>query len=620
MRKWRLWSLLLLAFLTLPGVSPEGLTAETGKDAKSAEMNDRQFYTIAEEYLDETLRINPAQATLAGYHKYDGEMEDLRPEGIRAAVKSYENFRKRFAEVDPGGLSVSARIDHGLLTNDVEWNLFQARELRPHENDPSLYNDIIGFGSLFLTILDEGSPHWPARLESLRFRMEKIPAFLEQAKRNLKNPSPVLTEFIIEQNPGNVGFFEADLPPLFARAPAIHDWLAEANAKAVRALKDYQAWLETDLRPRSRGDWRLGKDLWTKKLRYTLQSDMAPTEILERASERLREQRQRMLEVARPLHARMFPAHEHGETGDDLLNAVVGEVIAEVSKRHSRPETLFDDTRRWVEKIKGFIRQKDLIALPPETDNFVIEPTPGFLNGLAVAFFMPPPAFEPDLKKSFWISSVPSTGDPEKDRERQESYLREYNDYGLQSLSIHEAFPGHYVQLHHALNSPYATIYKKVFASGTFAEGWAVLAEEQMFQNGYGEDDPANLLIHLKINLRTPMNAILDARMHTEAMSDEETDRFALDLMRKMGFQEEAEARGKLRRAKVTSTQLSTYFVGYLELRRIYDEHRERLGGRFDLKAFNAKVLSYGTIPPRAVRTLLREEMGEKRAAAAPGG
>src|SRR5262249_28479150 len=152
------------------------------------------------------------------------------------------------------------------------------------------------------------------------------------------------------------------------------------------------------------------------------------------------------------------------------------------------------------------------------------------------------------------------------DRALEESYLREYNDYALQGLTIHEAFPGHYVQYWHALRSPIATVYKKLFSSGTFAEGWAVLAERLMFESGYAESEPENFLIHLKQALRVPLNAILDARLHTTEMSDDEADRFALDLLQTMGFQEEAEARGKLRRAKVSSTQLSTYFVGYIEL------------------------------------------------------
>ena len=201
--------------------------------------------------------------------------------------------------------------------------------------------------------------------------------------------------------------------------------------------------------------------------------------------------------------------------------------------------------------------------------------------------------------------SILKTGDPTVDARRVESYLREYNDYGLQNLSIHEAFPGHYVQFYYALNSPIASIYKKVFSSGTFAEGWAVLCEDQMFRRGYAADEPEALLVHKKMSLRAPMNAILDARLHTTAMTEEEGDRWALDLMRRYGFQEETEALGKLRRAKVSSTQLSTYFVGFVELSDLMEDYRRAMGSEFDFKQFNERLLSYGTIPPRAVRRLM---------------
>jgi uncharacterized protein (DUF885 family) len=565
-----------------------------------------RFYAAAERYLDAALGLNPTSSTYYGYHKYDGDLDDFSPEGVGRRVAFYEKALKEFDGFDRSRMSAGAVIDLDLVRNDVEGSLFALRELKPHENDPSGYNEILGYGTLFLTILDEGDPAWPERLGSLLSRMKAIPRFLEDAKRNLRSPSKVLTRFIAQQNPGNIAFFEETLPKLYGHAPDLRARLEAERSRVLAALKDYQRFLEGELADRSAGDWRLGKELWTRKLRYTLQSDMRPEEILDRAWKRLRSEREEMLRIAEPLHARMFPGHAHSETGDDRINVVVQEVIAEVSKRHSTPETLFRDVKeRWVPKAKAFIRKADLLALPPETDNFVVEPTPGFLDGLAVAFFNPPPAFEPHLKKSYWISSIPRTGDPEKDGARADSYLREYNDYGLQSLTIHEALPGHYVQFYYALNSPYASIYKKIFANSTFAEGWAVLAEEQMFAAGYADGEPESLLIHKKINLRTPINAILDARLHTERMTDEEADRWALDLMRRYGFQEETEAVGKLRRAKVTSTQLSTYFVGFMELSDLMEAWKARKGSSFSAREFNEKLLSYGTIPPRAVRKLM---------------
>ena len=560
---------------------------------------------MAEQYLDGMMRLNPFVATYLGYHKYDHLMDDWSPAGIASRKSFYEDARARVAAAGRAGMSIGAAIDLDLVLTDIESAIFNLSELKPHENDPQMYNDIIGFGTLYLTILEPGSPQWPERLGALLSRMRALPAFLRTARANLGNPAIVITQFIIEQNPGNIAFFEHLAPPLFAPYADLRTQFDLELPITLAALRDYQRFLETDLKARSTGDWRLGKKTWTRKLNLTLQSDLTPAEIQERAWAQIHRERKEMLDLAKPLHARLFPDHRHAETGDDLINVVVGEVLDEASTRHSTPERLLDDCRRWIDKVKGFVRANRFIDLPPESDNFVIERTPAFLDGMAVAFFNPAPAFEPHLKKSYWVSSIPRTGDPELDARRVESYLREYNDYGLQNLSIHEAFPGHYVQFYYALNSPIASIYKKVFSSGTFAEGWAVLCEDQMFLRGYAADQPEALLMHKKMNLRAPMNAILDARLHTEGLDEEEGDRWAIDLMRRFGFQQEAEAVGKLRRAKVSSTQLSTYFVGFIELSDLLEDYRRVKGPEFDLKQFNETLLSFGTIPPRAVRRLM---------------
>jgi uncharacterized protein (DUF885 family) len=567
-----------------------------------------RFYEAAESYLDASLKLSPVAASYSGYHKYDRDLDDLSPSGIRARIEFYQDALRRFTAMDRSRMRTGSLIDLDLILNDIQANLFSLSELKPHENDPGHYNELIGYGTLFLTILEDEDPAWGDRMSALLSRMEAIPNLLDQAKANLGAPPKVVTDFIIQQNPANVSFFRDTIPALCGRVPELRDHLQSESKRVIAALEEYQRFLVNDLLPRSTGDWRLGRERWTRKLRLTLQSDLVPEEIVDRAWKRLKSEREAMLRIADPIHARIFSGHRHAEKGEDLVNVVVREVIAEISRRHSTPETLFKDVKeRWVPRARAFIQKADLLTLPPASDNFVVERTPGFLDGLAVAFFQPPPAFEPHLKKSFWISSIPTVGDRGRNAAHAESFLREYNDYGLQSLTIHEALPGHYVQFWYAMNSPYASIYKKIFANNTFAEGWAVLAEEQMFGAGYAEGEPENLLIHKKTNLRSPMNAILDARLHTEEMPDNEADDWALDLMQRFGFQEAAEAAGKLRRAKITSTQLSTYFVGLVELGDLLDECRRRDGAAFSMKKFNEKLLSFGTIPPRAVRKLMRE-------------
>jgi len=571
----------------------------------SARGAERAFYEMADRYLDDGFQADPTLATIAGDHRFDDRLDDLSQGAIRLRIERAKHCRDEIGRVDPAALSLAARIDRDLLLNDAASTIFTFADLRPQERDPQFYVDRLGNALLYLTLDEEGSPVWPARLRGLLGRLRAIPEFLETARRNLGGPAAVVTAMVAQTNAGNLDLVKNGLPSLYGRDPALRGDLLRAGEAAAAALRSFQSFIEGDLRDRSTGDWRLGTDLWSRKLRLTLQSDLTPEVILERATMMLAEVRGRMLEAARPLHDRLHPGHRHTERGDALIDVIVGEVLAEVTRRHSTPGSLFADARAAVDRVKRFIRDTGFIGLPPESDNFAIEPTPGFLDGTAVAFFNPPPTLEPGLKKSFWISSVPRGESPEADRALQESFLREYNHYALECLTIHEAFPGHYVQYWHALASPIASLYKKIFASGTFAEGWAVLIETLMFEAGYGAADPATRLIHLKQLLRVPINALLDARLHTTPMSDDEADRWALDLMTRRGFQEEAEARGKLRRAKVGATQLSTYFVGYLELSDLLKEARAVQGTAFDRRAWCEALLACGTIPPRAARRLM---------------
>jgi len=566
-----------------------------------------RFDLLARDYLAEALRLQPTLASSLGFHPHDGELEDLSPAGLTSAVASLQRFQSRLErEVDPGSLDLSRRIDHRLLLEDVTASRFRLEELQSHRWDPSVYNEILGYSTLFLTLLPDGAPEWPDRLASLTSRLRRFPDLLSAARENLSEPSRVHVDYVIGANRANIAFLEASLPALAGRVPALRGELLAAGNIALQATRDYQTWLEQDLRSRAGRRWRLGRELWERKLRFTLQSDLSPDAIWRRAEQGLRAEREAMLEIAEPLHARYFPTHSHDETGEARIDRIVSEVIARISDQHSQPATILADVERWVRKIKTFLRGADLVTLPPESDAFVLEPTPGFLDGLAVAFFNPPPAFEPHLKKSFWISSV--EGKPE---EFVRSYLREYNDCALQNLTIHEAFPGHYVQFWHALNSPVASIYKKVFASSTFAEGWAVWAEKLVYAAGYADGEPENLLIHKKMQLRTYINAMLDQRFHVaspQEVPDEELEDWALDLMCRQGFQEEAEATGKMRRAKVSSTQLSTYFAGYLEISDLAEAARRAAGPAFRPRAFHDRLLSFGTIPPREVRRLLQEQ------------
>ena len=220
--------------------------------------DDARFYEAAEKYLDGMLALNPTSATYYGYHKFDHELEDYGREGLARRTAFYRDAREEFSAFDRSRLSVAAAIDLDLIRNDAEAGRFAIEELKSHENDPSIYNDIVGYSWLFLTTHEDGHPAWPERLEALLSRMRALPGFLNDARANLKNPSKVLTEFIAQQNAGNIEFFKVALPALAKHAPNLKGRLESEGRKVLRALADYQAFLEKDLMARSSGDWRLG--------------------------------------------------------------------------------------------------------------------------------------------------------------------------------------------------------------------------------------------------------------------------------------------------------------------------------------------------------------------------
>lgn len=562
--------------------------------------HDRAMARYADLYLDTTLRLDPVRASELGYRKWDRLLPDWSPGGIDRAISTLHQQQKQLLLIDVNKLSAPYAIDHQLIKKRLESDLFMLEELKPHTFDVQRWAEMIGGAFYYLTIPPQDPAEWPSRLESVLARMAALPKLLEDAKGALKDPPRVFTEMVIGQGPGQLDTFERQLPKLFEPYPALKARFDAQQPQTVKALREFFGWLENDLLPRSTGDHRLGKERWEKKLSHTLATAMTADDVYRSAEHALDTTRFEMYDLALPLYQQLFP-EERGYlsmSGDERINAVVGPVIAKAADEHGSSESLFGDVEKMAVRLKGFIAEKSFITLPPPDDAFVIERTPAFLDGLAVAFFNPAPAYQPDAKKAFWISTVPGTNQAEKT-----SFLREYNNHTLLSLVIHEAFPGHYVQSYGSSHSRNASIVKSVLESGTMAEGWAVMIEELMHRAGVSASNPKERLFHLKMRLRVFANAMLDVKLHTGDASDE----VLLELMMKKAFQEEAEATRKLRRAKLTSTQLSTYFVGYREMLSLYEDARRARTFKSDRELLE-KMISYGTIPPAMIRSLMEAE------------
>jgi uncharacterized protein (DUF885 family) len=375
-----------------------------------------------------------------------------------------------------------------------------------------------------------------------------------------------------------------------ALTPAQQTDLETAADSALYALGPFGGWLEHTLLPMAAKDPRLGKTLYDKKLRSSLQSTMSPEEILARAWAETRRIHTEMYALAAPLYTEYFQSTS--AAADSLT--VIRSVLDRIATEHPKKEFLMDSIKAIIGELERFVTNRGLVTLDP-TKPMTIRETPAYERGVAVASMEAPGPLEKNGKSYYNVMPIPDDWTPAQ----TESFLREYNSWSLRDLSIHEGIPGHYVQAYYANRSP--SLIRSVFGSGSMVEGWAVYAERMMIEAGYRQNDPRIRLVNLKWYLRTVLNAVIDQSIHAYGMTEQEM----MTLLTKDGFQEEREAAGKWRRANLTSAQLSTYFVGYqevLDCRRAYEKLK---GSAFSLKEFHEKFMSYGSIDVKYITELM---------------
>jgi uncharacterized protein (DUF885 family) len=549
---------------------------------------DQQFERLANNYIETILRLNPEYATGLGDHRFDHLMNDYSIAAIERALSVNKSYLDSLASIDREALNPVNSVDYGILTNVIESSVFQAEEIREFEWNPMRYN--IGNG-IYNLIAREFAP-LEERLRNVKSRLEAIPAILEVAKSNLGNPPRVHTETAISQNRGNINLIQNDLDLFLSEVPHMQDELAPARSQAVEALEDYGRWLQDELLPRSTGDFRIGEERFRKKLKFTLASDLSPEEILQRAETDLTATQNEMYDTALPLFRQYYPNMRDQRRLNDK-KFVIQSVLNKLAEDRPTGETIVDQARRDLEETTAFVREQNLVSVPDEPIRIIVMPE--FRRGIAIAYCDSPGPLEEGGETFYAISPPPA----DWDRQRVESLFKEYNDYMLKNLTVHEAMPGHYLQLAHSNRFSATTPVRSVFWSGPFVEGWATYAEQLMVEFGYG--GPEVKMQQLKMRLRLIINAIIDQKIHAGNMTEQQ----AIDLMMKEGFQEEGEAVGKWRRACLTSTQLSTYYVGNIEVNDIRKAYEEKHGANTDLKEMHDTMLSFGSPPARYVRALM---------------
>lgn len=551
---------------------------------------DERFQDLTKAYIDELLQMEPERATQLGLHRYDNRLNDYSLNGVTLARFFNESYLKELNKIPLNQLSRTNSIDYRIMRSRLEYNLFQIDVLREYEWNPLRYN----IGNAIYELVARDFAPLKERLMNAKERLKAVPAVVASAKTNLKNPPRVFTETAISQNKGTINLIRNELTAFANEAPEVKTELAAAQSLAVAALEDYGRWLEKDLLPRSTGDFRLGDEKYRRKLAFALESDLTKEEILRRGLADLKATQDAMYEVALPLYKKYFPAErDAAKLADKRL--VIKSVLARLAETHPTNETIVNLATRDLKETTDFVRNRNIVTVPDEPVQIIVMPE--FDRGVAVAYCRAAPPLEPQGETLFAISPTPK----DWSEQRVQSFFREYNNYMMHDLTIHEAMPGHYLQLAHSNKFKAPTLIRAIFRSGTFAEGWAVYAEQVMAEQGYG--GPEVRMQQLKMKLRTIINAIIDQKIHTAGM----TEREAIDMMMNEGFQEEGEAAGKWTRARLTSTQLSTYYVGVLEMNDIRRAYEAKMrGAQVDYKRLHDLMLSFGTPAPKYVR----ESMG----------
>ncbi len=546
----------------------------------------KSFDAFKYRFIEALWKMYPDWASQSGYHKYD-EVLIVPDEQSRVEQKKFASLYldslKAFTqnELDPNNLT-----DLKLLQNQLQsiiWNIDTKKE---YQWNPSNYN----ITPSFAYIINEPYDKLEKRLANIQKKLQNVTAFYDAAKANLSHPAKELTALAIQQNQGGISVFETDLMDSLKVSKLSQqqkDAITTSAKTAITSIKDYINWLESDPNEGGRS-FRLGKELYNDQFNYDIESSLSVNELYKAAENRKEYLTTEMEKRAAELWPKYFGNAE--KPADKYV--LIRRVIDTISTQHVKPADFRTSIEKQLPKLTAFVRENDLLYMDPSKP-LKVRNEPGYMAGVAGASVSAPGPYEKGVKTYYNVGSLDGWA-PQK----AESYLREYNNYTLQILNIHEGIPGHYVQLVYSNKSP--DLVKSIFGNGSMVEGWAVYSELMMMEAGY-DNSPEMWLMYYKWNLRSVCNTILDISTHTKDMSKED----AMDLLVRQAFQQQAEAEGKWRRVSVSHVQLTSYFNGFYEILQLREDYKKKMGDAYSIKAFNEKFLSYGSVPVKYIREMM---------------
>lgn len=584
------------AFLLLAATAMLGTSVPIATTAAVRKVSaDAQFASLSKRYVESLARFSPVGGTQLGDHRFDDKLPDITARGRGNQIAFDQAMLGALRAIDFKALSRDNQVDYLMLKNALEYDHWDATVLKSWSWNAQGYNDIAA-SSLYTLAARDFAP-WSKRLKSATARMEALPAFLLESRKQLiaaKVPSIYATT-VSKQNPGIVEIAEGMLAPhagdLKGADRARFD---AALAKLKVAVADQQIWLDKTLVPAAKGDFRLGAKLYDQKMKFAMVSNLSRPELKAKATAAAADTRAEMYRLAQRVLAGKpgAPALPDNPTKAQQQKAIEAALDLSYAQRPPR-DGVEAAARATLASASDFVRARNLVTMP--TAPVKIITMPKFQQGNAVAYCDSPGPLDKGQDTFYAISPIPD----DWTEAQANSFLREYNSYMIHDLSIHEAMPGHWLQIDHSNQT--RSVLREVLSSGPFVEGWAVYAEGMMADAGYLNGDPLFRLTVLKMRLRSITNTLLDIGIQTEGMTRDQ----AMDLMMNGAFQQEREAAGKWVRANLSSVQLLSYFSGYEDHMAMREEARSRWGAKFDLKTYNDAVLAHGSPPARFVRQLV---------------
>ncbi len=561
------------------------------------DMNTR-FDQYKEHFVLDMWKVYPGWASSVGYHMYDSVLvvpDDASRAKELSFCKANLDSLKKFSIA---GLSDANKIDYYLIENQLKYAEWGIKEEKAWEWNPASYNVSEGFANM----LGNDYADINARLRSFYARMAYVEDYYAAAKKNIKNPTKEHTQLGMEQNSGGMSVFSEDLEEALKKSTlpdAEKAAIKDRAAQVISAIRRYSSWLGKfpHSSPRS---FRLGKELYDKKFAFEIQSGYTAEQIYKKAIVHKNELHASMYDITKKL----WPKYMAAKALPADKSVAIKQLIDVLSAKHTEPDSFQAAIEHQMPELVAFIKNKDLIYIDPSKP-LVVRREPAYMAGVAGASISAPGPYDKNGNTYYNVGSLSGW-----DKDKAESYLREYNHYILQILNIHEAIPGHYTQLVYANQSP--SIIKSIFGNNAMIEGWAVYGERMMLESGYDGDrgvnsteaSPEMWLMYYKWNLRSTCNTILDYSVHTRNMSKED----AMKLLVDEAFQQQAEAEGKWKRVSVTQVQLDCYFTGYTEIYDFREELKKKMGAKFSLKQFHEQFLSYGSAPVKYIKQLMLEK------------